>query len=413
MATHYTKSITGTLTTFTVSTWVKKARLAQLEYMWNGGSGSSGGLAFTTDSIKFQSSGTPTTTEKFRDVSAWYHVHVSCTSGTATLYINGVQVLTSSNDCAIASNIYVGDYDASGSYPFIGVMSHFHFIDGTAYAPTEFGETDSDTGEWIAKTAPSVTYGTNGFFILKDNASGTDQSGNGNNLTGNAPTPTEDCPNNNFATFNNAVRHQCTLTHANTTAAAAGWMGIPATIGLSKGKWYWEYKNTVQTNWGQNGIMSSKPNGGYDGIYSTYVGNNSGGLALNSGNGDFYHDGSSGAYGTSAWFPGMVAGDIISVALDVDASKIWFGKNGTWGNSSDPAAGTNGIDFSGDGDFTNHKPYFPCFSGNAVTCEYNFGNGYFGTTAISSEGTNASNLGKFEFDVPTGFTAICTKGLNE
>ena len=115
--------------------------------------------------------------------------------------------------------------------------------------------------------------------------------------------PTEDCPNNNFATFNNAVRHQCTLTHANTTAAAAGWMGIPATIGLSKGKWYWEYKNTVQTNWGQNGIMSSKPNGGYDGIYSTYVGNNSGGLALNSGNGDFYHDGSSGAYGTSAWFP--------------------------------------------------------------------------------------------------------------
>ena len=189
MATHYTKSITGTLTTYTVSTWVKKARLGNLEYMWQGGSGSSGGLAFTTDSIKFQSSGTPTTSEKYRDVSAWYHVHVSCTSGTATLYINGVQVLTSSNDCAIASNIYVGDYDASGSYPFIGVMSHFHFIDGTAYAPTEFGETDSDTGEWIAKTAPSVTYGTNGFFILKDNASGTDQSGNGNNLTGNAPTP--------------------------------------------------------------------------------------------------------------------------------------------------------------------------------------------------------------------------------
>ena len=119
MATHYTKSITGTLTTYTVSTWVKKARLGNLEYMWQGGSGSSGGLAFTGDSIKFQSSGTPTTTEKYRDVSAWYHVHVSCTSGTATLYINGVQVLTSSNDCAIASNIYVGDYYASGSYPFI------------------------------------------------------------------------------------------------------------------------------------------------------------------------------------------------------------------------------------------------------------------------------------------------------
>ena len=45
--------------------------------------------------------------------------------------------------------------------------------------------------------------------------------------------------------------------------------------------------------------------------------------------------------------------------------------------------------------------------------DVNFGNGYFGTTAISSEGTNASNIGKFEYDVPTGYTALSTKGLNE
>ena len=37
----------------------------------------------------------------------------------------------------------------------------------------------------------------------------------------------------------------------------------------------------------------------------------------------------------------------------------------------------------------------------------NFGNGYFGTTAVASAGTNASGNGIFEFDVPTGFT---TKG---
>ena len=43
----------------------------------------------------------------------------------------------------------------------------------------------------------------------------------------------------------------------------------------------------------------------------------------------------------------------------------------------------------------------------------NFGNGYFGTTAVSSAGTNASNNGIFEYDVPTGFTALSTKGLNE
>ena len=31
------------------------------------------------------------------------------------------------------------------------------------YAPTVFGETDSTSGVWVPKTAPSVTYGTNGF----------------------------------------------------------------------------------------------------------------------------------------------------------------------------------------------------------------------------------------------------------
>ena len=43
----------------------------------------------------------------------------------------------------------------------------------------------------------------------------------------------------------------------------------------------------------------------------------------------------------------------------------------------------------------------------------NFGNGYFNTTAVASAGTNASGIGIFELDVPTGYTALCTKGLNE
>ena len=51
-------------------------------------------------------------------------------------------------------------------------------------------------------------------------------------------------------------------------------------------------------------------------------------------------------------------------------------------------------------------------SGNNVTWQANFGNGYFGTTQITSAGTNASNNGLFEYDVPTGYTALSTKGLN-
>ena len=70
---------------------------------------------------------------------------------------------------------------------FLSIFSWFNvacnYSDGYSYAPTEFGETDSTTGEWKINTHPSITYGTNGFFILKDGNSVTDQSGNSNNFT--------------------------------------------------------------------------------------------------------------------------------------------------------------------------------------------------------------------------------------
>ena len=83
-------------------------------------------------------------------------------------------------------------------------MSHVHFCDGYSYGPDSFGETDSTTGEWKIKTAPSVSYGTNGFFILKDGNSVTDQSGQSNNWTvaSGTLTKTEDNPSNVFATLN-------------------------------------------------------------------------------------------------------------------------------------------------------------------------------------------------------------------
>ena len=91
----------------------------------------------------------------------------------------------------------------TSAYYHDGSMSHFTFIDGTAYDATAFGEYDAN-GVWKIKTSPSVTYGTNGFFILKDGNQCTDQSGNSNNFTvgGGTLTNTEDNPSNVFATLN-------------------------------------------------------------------------------------------------------------------------------------------------------------------------------------------------------------------
>ena len=56
--------------------------------------------------------------------------------------------------------------------------------------------------------------------------------------------------------------------------------------------------------------------------------------------------------------------------------------------------------------------------GSSVTdIEANFGNGYFGTTAITTNSGNgysgAEGSSKFNYTVPTGYSALSTKGLNE
>ena len=122
----------------------------------------------------------------------------------------------------------------TSAYYFDGSMSHIHFIDGTAYDATAFGEYDAN-GVWKIKTSPSVTYGTNGFFILKDGNSVTDQSGNSNNFTvgGGTLTNTEDNPSNVFATlilYRNQWSNFCQWKYTLSTTSAVN--GISSTLGM-------------------------------------------------------------------------------------------------------------------------------------------------------------------------------------
>ena len=77
-------------------------------------------------------------------------------------------------------------------------------LDGEDRTPDFFGETDATTGEWRIKTdVTGVTYGNNGFFILKNDNSNLDRSGEGHNQTiGGTLTKTEDNPSNVFCTWN-------------------------------------------------------------------------------------------------------------------------------------------------------------------------------------------------------------------
>ena len=101
------------------------------------------------------------------------------------------------------------------------------------------------------------------------------------------------------------------------------------------------------------------------------------------------------------------------VAMDLDNNKVYWGYNGVWQASSNPATNTNGESITPAAD-TDSGFYFPAFSNssNSRFLNFNFGDGYFGGTAVSSAGTNASGFGIFEYDVPAGYTALCTKGIN-
>ena len=291
-------------------------------------------------------------------------------------------------------------------------MSHIHFIDGTAYDASAFGEYDAN-GVWKINTSPSVTYGNNGFFILKDGNSVTDQSGNSNNFTvaGGTLTNTEDNPSNVFATLNPLGSGSITFSNGNNTQGNTSSTGQNAmtTLGASSGKYYAEVKCTAVGSNGTNvGFVNLSLSNLQNQSISTGQDNFSAGLYSGPNNGPIYYQSE-----TTFANVGLTSNnDIIQLAMDLDNGYLYWGRNGTWLNSADPESGATGTGGLATSNLGEGYIGFNMWQRNSATASWNFGNGYFGTTAVASAGTNASGIGIFEYDIPTGFTALSTKGLN-
>ena len=370
------------------------------------------------------------TTRLFRDPSAWYHIVIAMDTAQATasnrlkVYVNGVEEtvfdtdsrssISQDSDMGYNSNgIHtIGGYQSSGSANggWNGLMSHVHFTDGYAYTPSSFGSTDATTGEWKINTSPSVSYGTTGYWIFKNDAGVTDQSPNSNNWTASGNLiPTQDNPSNVFATLNPlSSGSSMTFTNGNTGFLTSGtWESAPTTLAMSSGKYYCEFKPTSVLGSGNSfmmfGVEAPKNVSAW---INNYPGYTSTGYAYGW-DGDKRNNAGTSSYGNS-----FSQNDIIGIALDMDNKKLYFHKNGTYQNSGVPTSGSTG---TGALPLTEDEYYFVVSgynNGANATCKSNFGNGYFGTTAVSSAGTNASNNGIFEYDVPAGYTALSTKGLN-
>ena len=433
----------------TLSAWVKRSTndANQTLIGWNSGNSAQAYLRVFNSGNNFQlfnknaseSNTSIITNAKFRDTSAWYHVVVKwdAAQGTDTdrvkLYVNGVEQTLGTSDyppqnTPLAFNvgsrdIFMACWNNSSEFQD-GYVSEFAFIDGQALAPTSFAETDNN-GVWIPKEFKNdVTFGNNGFYLeFKETGTSQNSSGIGADTSGNdnhwsvtnlaAIDVTTDTPTNNFATLNPLnIRLGKGLTHSEgnlqvqTGTSSGTLMGASTIAGLKSGKWYAEYKPTVVgTNATMRfGIESSDFNAA-DGLCnvaaSAWASNgNKGRNATDTSHGDSYDD-----------------DDIIGVAVDLDNGAIYFSKNGTWQNSSDPESGASKTGAA----YTDILTILPSggymfafnFSYNnsqQETVQANFGNPIF---SISSGNSDGNGYGNFEYAVPSGYYALCTKNLAE
>ena len=432
-----TISSAGNRKTFTLSAWVKRSKLSyDFSYMITAGqyqTDQMGQFKFdANDNLNisgYASNGSKdfrvNTNRSFRDVNAWYHVMaaVDTTQATASnrvkLYVNGVQE-TSFSEATYPSQNYdtafnsavdslVGLRKNTSTY-FEGYMSHVAIVDGAALAPTVFGETDSTSGIWKFKSPSGVTWGTNGVHLKFENsgALGTDSSGNTNTYTVNGDLKQAlDTPSNVYATMNPLDNYYAasTFTEGNNTVehGQTPWTYNTSTLKIPEAtKFYCEGK-VIAMNQNTCGIAPEPTTG--NGNSNTSL--SWGGVSFRGYQGDVQKGGST----PSGTFATYTTNDIIQIACDTVNNKIYFGKNGTWLNSGDPTSGASGTGAISIDDDKDYFAFGDNTSGGRGKWSINFGNGFFGTTAITSAGSNG-NGSLFEYDVPSGYYALNTKNIN-
>jgi hypothetical protein len=376
------------------------------------------------------------TNQVFRDPSAWYNVILAVDTTQVTeanrikIYVNGTQVTSFSTATYFSQNTVNAMFSQSGTnYHTVGAaengtvswdgyMAETFFIDGTQLAASAFGEFDDDSPTiWKPKDCSGdFTYGNNGFYLDFEDSDnlGDDESGNTDDFTEvnlAAVDQASDSPTNNFATANSIMGSlTATFAEGNLSVATTSGQkfGAAATLGVSQGKWYAEYKVTAQSaDVGHVGVDGDPQESARA---DNYAGGNAWSYGYNGGNGNKFNSDSATSYGDT-----FSTNDIVGVALDLTNHKLYFHKNGTWQDSGDPTSGSTG---TGSAYNLSTSPpsgfyFFTSQDGspsNNATLAHNYGNPIH---SISSGNSDANGYGNFEYAPPSGYYALCTKNLAE
>jgi len=415
-----TPSSTGDRKTWTWSGWIKRTNVTRSnQYIYTAHSGSNYFAFYWKEGKLASYYGTGSnygiiSDREFRDTTNWCHIvhQVDAVNTTQRVWVNGSEMSLNSSRNPGNSNypmnqssvpMVIGKHSWGSSSFNDMYLAEVNYTDGQKYEASDFGETKN--GVWIAKE-PSVTYGTNGYRLqfkqtgdgettASSTTIGADTSDNNNHYKdynldsydSNMP----DSPENNFCTLNplnaNDNRGQATFSRGNLRMVSSS-SNRGFTTGTMKlhGKVYFE-------------VLSRDGNNGFVGINDI---NNE----VHSGKGqslDFYN-GIPRIDGTALSDTGTFSdGDIMGVAVDVDAKSIQFFRN----NSSVHSA-----------TYTTDAEYFPFLydssGGRTMDAVANFGQDSSFTgekTSGSSNAQDANGHGDFFYAPPSGFLALCSANL--
>jgi len=445
---HLTRSLGGSPTSTrkaTWSYWVKRSTLtssaSEMIYSNEVADDNNRGFIQFEDNDSFRMTDSVSSTQLktnrlFRDVASFYHIvlAIDTTQGTAAnrikLYVNGVQETSfatasypdQNDDLKILTGGQTNKQHISkvhgGSGYFGGYLSEFVFIDGLQLAPTSFGEFEEDSGIWVPIDVSGLTFGTNGFYLDFEDSSALGNDANGgtdftvNNLTA-ADQSTDTCTNN-FATLNSLNNYWAAATFSEgnlvyTSNNTGDYYGIsPSTIGVSKGKWYFEAKTSTASGQDILGITSRNMTG-----RTTWLGSRSQEYGYYQDNGEIRSNAGGGGSDTS-YGQTYTVNDIIGIYMDLDNNKMYVSDNGSLMNSGTghtitaAALTDSGFYHFAVGDNSDSTQVWQC----------NFG----GTSgfAISSAVADDNGFGAFEYSpnitgdsVAKKFYSLCTKNLAE
>jgi len=349
----------------------------------------------------YLNSGGPTS-PSFTFSSQWYHFALS-RSGTGSnnlkLFVNGNIVWQSTNNSSLGYANPTLNRIGGGAGSDPQYVDDFRIYNGigkyttTFTPPTSALPIGTEDPYWssVVLAVPAdgsnnsttiPTYSGNYFSPLNFSVA----AGVGNDALLDSPTDINTTDTglggqvaSNYCTFNAVAVGGGTLSRGGLRVTTTTGTATVGTQSMKTGKWYFEVTTTTAAN-PRVGVFDLGVSAPAD------LGGSAGSWCILNNSSRTYVGGVVTEYGSYVG----ASGSITMVAYDADAGKLWFGENGTWFASGNPATGAN--------------PSLSSVTGSFIV-----------PAVASGGGSNVFDLNcgqrPFAYTAPSGFKTICTANL--